>query len=232
MNDKKRECEKHPAYGMVSFNRVSHSTGSSNRLFGSSIDDHHTSIMLEIKEASVRHDLARDWFFPEKALIQVELSQIQFAELLTTMNAGSGIPCTIRWLRDKGFLPQLEASRLEVDKIREEFEGEIGDLVADMRKAFKDVSKLFEKQSVSKSDRRKALDIIEAAIRLMEDSAPFTVDQFNKAAEKVVTSAKAEVDGFVTHVVQKTGLEALAKKRLIQDSTIHGDTKKIGGSDV
>lgn len=83
---------------------------------------------------------------------------------------------------------------------------------------------------MSKGDRRKALDIIEDAIKLMEDSAPFVVDQFNKAAAKVVTSAKAEVDGFVTHVVQKTGLEALAKKKLIQDSTIHG--KKIGGPDV
>lgn len=127
--------QKHPAYGMVSFSRVTHSGGAhgaNNRLFGSSIDDHHTSIMLEIKEASVRHDLSRDWFFPDNTLIKVELSQVQFAELLTTMNAGSGIPCTIRWLRDKGYLPLLKASRLEVDKIREEFEGEVGDLVTDM----------------------------------------------------------------------------------------------------
>ncbi|MCK4824456.1 hypothetical protein KA005_52380, partial [bacterium] len=169
--------EKHPAYGLVSFSRVTHS-GGANRLFGSSLDDHHTSITLEIKRASVRHDLSQDWFFPEQTMIKVELSQLQFAELLTTMNAGSGIPCTIRWVNDKGYLPRLKESRLEVDKIREEFEGDVSDLVTDMHKAFKEVNKLFlNKQSVSKGDRKKALDIIEDAIKLMENSAPFVVEQ-------------------------------------------------------
>ena len=49
-------------------------------------------------------------------------------------------------------------------------------------------------------------DVVEQRI-----PAPFIINQFRRSADKVVTSAKADVEAFAMHVLQRAGMAALAK---------------------
>ena len=83
--------KKHPSYGMLSFHRVH---GAATPLFGSSVQ-HRDTIRLTLKEGEVKRSLNTDWYFGGKQLFEVEMSLSQFAELITSLNMGDGIPVTI-----------------------------------------------------------------------------------------------------------------------------------------
>jgi hypothetical protein len=89
--------KKHPSFGMVSFSRC---YGTNRRLFQSHVKNM-TTVRLRIKQASVKHSLHQDHTYGEESLIEVELSPAQFAELLTSMNVGDGVPCTINYVNEK-----------------------------------------------------------------------------------------------------------------------------------
>jgi hypothetical protein len=53
----------------------------------------------------------------------------------------------------------------------------------------------------------------------VSDAMPFYLDQFDEAATRVASQAKAEVDAFITTAVMNTGLQALKDKapELLED---------------
>lgn len=85
----------HPSFGMLSFSRAH---GGHSNLFGSSIQ-HRDTIHMVLKEGTVSRDLNEDWYFGGPEIVEVEMSQSQFAELITSMNMGSGVPCTIKFIK-------------------------------------------------------------------------------------------------------------------------------------
>ena len=203
---------KHPSYGTVQFVRI---CGSAGRLFGSSIGSHSSTILLEIREADRTHDLSRDRIMGHDIIIQVELSQAQFAEVLTTMNQGTGIPCTIR-RRDGKFVEDPPDDLLEVAHVREDFTGELKELTAYVKQEMEELEKILAKATIAKKTKEKIMWVLGKTLQEVEANWPFVLKQFNKATEKVVTAAKAEVDAFVTHVVQQTGLKQLEKMKLLE----------------
>ena len=76
---------------------------------------------------------------------------------------------------------------------------------------------ILDKKSINKSDRSNLLALIQTAKRFLIDSAPFAVQSFSEAKEKVVSSAKAEIDAFMTHAVQSAGIKALKEKEVIAE---------------
>ena len=116
--------QKHPAYGLVQFSRQH---GGSKKLFGSQIRSD-TTIALRIFEGEVQHELSYDRYSHAKnrPIIEVVLSAAQFAELLTTMNMGSGVPCTIEYRDGKDVPPIPETDKAEAQKIHEGFQRKTG----------------------------------------------------------------------------------------------------------
>jgi len=99
--DSEFEPKNHPSYGTVMFTRT-HCGGGREKLFGSAITNHFTTVKLTIREAELRHKYHEDRIWGDRKIIEVELSAAQFVELLTTMNVGTGTPCTIRFRQDVG----------------------------------------------------------------------------------------------------------------------------------
>ena len=99
-----KNSEKNPAYGMLAFHRV---TGGDPNLFGSSVS-HNQKIMLTLKEGSISRELNTDWYSGGKTLFEVEMSYTQFAELISAMNVGDGIPVTIRYTNEKGRIDGID----------------------------------------------------------------------------------------------------------------------------
>jgi len=207
--DNRKEFD-HESYGMIGFSRIT-STGGS-RLFGSSLENHYTTVRMRICQATRIHDLGRDWYHGGKELIEVELSAAQFAELLTTMNVGSGVPCTIRHVGgDRMDDPPNELH--EVEEVREGFREDAERLGREMRAMVKKAEEMLKsKTPPNKSQREEILHDLQMFVQHVEKNMPFMASQFQEATEKMVTEAKTEVDAFITHNVVTEGLRSLAEK--------------------
>ena len=81
----------HPSYGSLSINRT---TGQAN-LFNSEINHQHF-ISLEISRSEVIEDDTDYRCWPIKSIIQIWMSEVQFARAITSFGSGSGTPCTLK----------------------------------------------------------------------------------------------------------------------------------------
>ena len=205
-----RTVERHPAFGQASFSRRQ---GHPGKLYGSNLEDHHTHVALEIKRSELVHDLSHDWFFPGDLLIEVNFSAAQFAELITTLNVGSGVPCTIRAVKGEGYVPAIpEEVRTESERIEESFKQKLKERVGKLREYEQSISEILSKKSIGKKDREQIKNLVYQARRFFVDSAPFAVSSLYEAKEKVVTSAKAEIEAFLTNAIVTAGIKTLKGK--------------------
>jgi len=91
------EITEHPSFALMQFVRVQ---GGDNILFGSSIK-HDNRIMLRINRSEHCRNFHKFSYYPKEKYIEVEMSESQFAEAITSMNMGTGVPVTLRSLNGK-----------------------------------------------------------------------------------------------------------------------------------
>jgi hypothetical protein len=200
--------ETHPSYGMIGFSRTQ--GGGKRRLFGSAIRDHHTTIRMRVSRGEVQHDLSRDWYYGEsQSMIEVELSAHQFAELLTSMNVGSGVPCTIRSINNKR-IEDPPFREVEVEQISIAFQKNLQEKTTNLVKYLREMQQKLAGPGPIKATEKKEFAAVLARIQQeFQSNIPFAVTSYEEAADKIKSSAKAEVDAFLTQVVQKAGLKTL-----------------------
>jgi len=206
--------ESHPAYGIASFSRVSWS-GSGTRLYGSSLPRHGTTIRLRIHRSERSTDLHHDHFFERDRIIEVEFSPVQFAELLTSMNFGNGVPCTIRWDEVNAHTPDIpDDEETLIERVNEDWSKELAGLREAADALAKRADESLTKSPVPAQERKDLLHDIKMLAQKVRSNFPFLMESFGRAASQVVAAAKAEVDATVTHAIQATGLKELEHLRL------------------
>lgn len=209
-NPPKPTIHEHPSYAMVGLSRTMNGRGVA--LFGSALDDHHSTMRLRICRAVREHDLHQDRYFGREQIIEIEMSAAQFVEMITTPNQGDGVPCTLRRLKGAGEIPDVPTEATEVNRVKENFADDLQDMVKVMKERRADIEKLTGKLTAkAQQEIRIALDVI---IQQMTSNIPFVLDQFNEASTRVVTAAKHEIEAFTTTVLRSAGMEALAEGRL------------------
>lgn len=201
--------DKHPSFGMARFTRCQ---GSPGRLFGSSLERHYSFIKLTVTEAECIHSLGHDRFHAGRILVQVDLSPAQFAELLTTMNVGDGAPCTLRYVAGKRIDPPPEETKLEAEKVRDSFKASLTSLVNTIEADRGELKTMLAKKSLTVDDRQRIEWMLGRVHQAVKANVPFMLDQFEEAADRIVTHAKAEVDAFATHAVMAAGVKAIAAR--------------------
>lgn len=210
-NPPKPEKHEHPSYGMLSIGRTMGTHA--KRLFGSSLKSHHGTIRLTVSPGYMQHELNHDWYHSTAATIfEIELSAAQFAEAITSINSGS-TPCTIRVQNGKDVEdpPDLET---EVERVKNRFGDDLKDMIQVMKERRREIEKLTDKLSdKAKKQLKIELDVM---VQQLTANTPYVLEQFDKATEKVVTSAKTEIESFAMHVLHAAGLEALADGRMPQ----------------
>ena len=209
--DDKFERE-HPSYGLIRISRVTGGPGAKS-LFGSPLAHHYGTIRLSIGSAKWIHDLHHDRYHGDfrGEHIEIEMSAAQFADMITSLNMGSGTPCTIRDLMGVTVPPPPDHAT-EAEHIRDNFEGSLDKYKATARKYRGKIEELTSKLSTKARDEvRVAIDVIEDQLAA---NVPFVVKQFQEATTRITSAAKAEVDAFVTGVVRAAGLEAIAGGKL------------------
>ena len=93
----KRTTYSHPAFGQIGVSRVQ---GGNGTLYGSDFR-HHGYVVVRIAHSTMQRDLSRDWYHAGKQIIEVALSESQWATMVSSLNMGEGVPCTIESLHGK-----------------------------------------------------------------------------------------------------------------------------------
>ena len=205
--------EKHESYGMIEMSRTTSSRG--ENLFGSSIK-HQNTIRVRISPAEVDRHLNQDWFHNlGHPYIEVEMSQSQFAEAITSMNT-TGTPCTIRRLNGKGIADCPQVSKRQI--FEEEFTKDMENLAKKLETLTKESKEILSKKSITKGDRETILSQINMLNQEIRSNIPFIGSQFNEQMDKTIAESKGEVEAFVLNKIHSLGLEKL--KELQDDKKI------------
>jgi ElaB/YqjD/DUF883 family membrane-anchored ribosome-binding protein len=205
MDDK--TIDKHESYGLIGISRQTSSLAVP--LFGSSIK-HNNIISICIRHAKVERKYHQEWFFSDsrQPIVEINLSPSQFAEMITTMNIGDGVPCTIRYVEGK------EMERPPYSGMNETFNKElvqdVDHCLTELKELEKQATELLEKKGQLKvSERKELLDRLKMLIQHIFSNMPFLHKQYTRAMNKTVTTAKAEIEAFYTNAVIKVGKNAL-----------------------
>jgi hypothetical protein len=199
--------EVHPAFGMISASRVSigGGPGAGAVLFQSDIK-HGNTIRIQVSRASRKRDLNHDWVHADnRDLIEVELSEAQWASFVSSMNT-SGVPCTIRRTETDWQIPQLPYQPRLAESM-----GEVKDAAVQafggIRKAMAEYEKAIEDKAGAKIIKEK-LRILHFAVENSGANMHYAAKTLVEHTENVVQRARADIEAMVNQVVEQRGLTA------------------------
>ena len=200
----------HPAYGIASFHRV---CGNVGNLFGSSVDCNHY-VELEISSGVEIDNGSYHSYLPTgKPHIRVAFSPAQFAELLTSMNVGSGVPCTIKNIAGEriDMIPD-EIHVNELDRQKDNFKKEMKELSESLHNAQNRIKELLSLPRLTKEQKDELRNVLYKGIQDIDSNIPFYMEMFDEATDNIVQEAKAEIDATVHNCVLNAGIKALGEE--------------------
>lgn len=198
----------HPAFGTISFSRV---TGGDATLFGSSIK-HNDRIALRIHHAKQDRGLSQNWHMPTEKIVEVEMSYSQFTECISSMNQASGVPCTIQYTEKDGTIPAIE----ENVSVRNQFLKEFHDHLETAMKTVQDQideiqSALDNKKNLGVNDKKDLISSLNSVKMNIGCNLDYVAAQFNEQMDKTVTEAKGEVEAFCQNKIMAVAQNALVE---------------------
>lgn len=204
--------ETHPSYGLLQISRVS---GRQDSLFGSSLQ-HSNFITLRINKGSRYHDKFGDNYFEDGNYMEVEMSNVQFAEAITSLNVGSGVPCTIRYSNQGDLEPGYQPSAVidnQKKRLLNDSANRLKETAQKLQEMSDGVDEILNKNgAIGKGDRKALHNMMGLFIQEIGGNLPFLQQQMSKSIDKTVVQAKGEIESFITNAVINTGLEALRKQ--------------------
>jgi len=199
--------EEHPAWGFISASRIS--VTPAQTLFDSEIA-HRTVIRVEIGRMDRKRDLKRDWLHPRGTLIEVDMSEAQWASFVSSMNT-QGVPCTLRRTESDPNVPGLEfAPRLAISA--KEAREAAHEAFSQIEEAFAALEALDSKAGVKA--KREAMSRLRSAIANAPSNVEFAAKSLTEHTENVVQKARADIEAMVEVHARQIGIDP-ADVRLI-----------------
>lgn len=192
--DRQESITTHPAFAQIQANRVSGQAA----LYGSDFL-HHNYIVIRIRKSELRRDLSTDWFFDsvQGELIEVALSEAQWATFVSSLNAGGGVPCTLQHV-DRVPVPGLP----DPEARTEQFARELRRTQARAREELTALAEAIAATGLSTKKQQELLRRVEAAGRHMGANTEFVAQCFGEHMEDTVEKAKMEVSAYAMAVLQ------------------------------
>ena len=210
MNNNAKERISHPSFGMLRFSRVN---GRSPYFFGSELPQDHF-VTMEVLPGEVEKELTRDWYYAKnRPIISVRMTSNQFAEVITSLNIGSGVPVTIEY-KDGVKVEQME-NKPETSKefTHRKFQDRMKEFAQTLNGYKKTSEEIIKKKTLSKEDQSKLNNIISHAIQEISSNIPFFLECFQENMDKVVLEAKTEVESAILHKITTLGLAQLHEEQ-------------------
>jgi hypothetical protein len=190
----------HPAFGQIG---LIQRTGA-QVLYGSDFI-HRDTVALRIVTSEVKRDLSHDWYHGGKTITEVEMSQAQFASLISSWNRGDGVPCTIT-VREGKSVPEIP----EPVRRHEQFDREV------MHRLEKAETKLTALIDTIKDDKRIPKGVRDELwsefLKIRNNLSPNVTHvgkSFAEHVERTTEHAKVEIEAHIAHAVQRLGLASL-----------------------
>jgi hypothetical protein len=194
----------HPSFGMIKVGRVS---GAGRRLFGSDVKVD-SLISLQISGASVRQDLGTEWYASENEIIQVYLTPVQYAEMISSPDT-SGVPCTIRFSEKLGqIVPRTIDTATEY--VQSHIEKQVAELKENVSTASKDLMELLAKKGAFTKDDKKAVeDLFKKTLGDVTSGIPHYEKELYEKIERAKMEAKNQIESHISHAINNAGVAAL-----------------------
>jgi hypothetical protein len=214
--------QEHESFGMLQFSRLSSNKGQS--LFGSSIE-HSNTIALRLHKGTVERGLNTDWYYAGRELFEVEMSQTQFAEAISSMNQGSGVPVTIKRLNGKRIEPCPFTNK------RQQFEQEFEQRMKKMADGFDEMTARAEEilsagKAPTKAEKQEIMNTLFKVKQELGSNIPYVNSCFNEQMDRTVMEAKGEVEALVQNTLNRLGLESLEQLTGLQPPDRRRDVMK------
>lgn len=199
--------QKHPSYGIIQISRVS---GGSQHFFGTPINQTNY-FALRIYEGEKTINGSGEEVFDQSQRIpftEIKLTAHQFSEMITTMNIGNGVPCTIsnrEYKKVEGCPPQESP----LDAVLDNSLNGIANSKEKMDEWLDEINQIMSKSSITKKDREHIAKLTSIISGRLKSDAEFYKEMIMEVGEKVVHNAKTEIDALITSKVFQFGLDSL-----------------------
>lgn len=215
INTMEQERNTHPSFGQISFSRT---TSGNTNFYGSELPQYYY-ITMEVHQSEIIRELTQDRYYAHGIpLIKVRMSSGQFSEMITSMNMGSGVPCTIERLQGKKVedLPMQESRK---EFVHRKFEDRMKMFADTIRERQQKAKELVKKKTLSKQDVHELSHHLEWLTGEVERNIPFFAKCFQETMDEVVFEAKTEVENAIQHKINVLGLTELNnQKNLLKDA--------------
>jgi hypothetical protein len=196
-----RIVERHPSFAIIGASRVH---GGNGLLFGSDFR-HNDYITIHVKPAEYHRHLSNDWYHGKaQDLIEVNLSEAQWATFISTLNNGQGVPCTLTAFDSKD-VPGIAA---KPDR-QEQFTLEMSETFGDAIKRIGDIVEAINASSLSQKKKDEIISYAKRAVQEITKNTHFVTEQFGEHIENTVEKAKIEISAYMTGAIARAGLKAL-----------------------
>lgn len=188
-------AERHPGWAMIGVGR---SQGTGSALFDSDVKHSH-KIHITVSRASRQRHLNRDWIQPREEIVEIEMTEAQWASFVSSMNT-SPVPATLTFDRSQEnpivpgvpFEPRLAESLKEVRD--------------SAKKAVEEVTAAFDAYQEKKNAAN--LRALKFAIANLPANMEFAATSLSGHAENVVQRAKADIEAHAMAEAQRLGIAA------------------------
>jgi hypothetical protein len=198
----------HESFGMVGISRVQGQTN----LVGMDFPVQ-SFITLKIHEARLERNLSRNWWFAGKLIAEIHMSETQFASMIMSPNQGSGVPCTLDYVREGPGKNVADPPKhmIDIEGLKSEVSAQAEEARVALNALQDKLSAMANGGSVSKAAVRDAQGLLQAAMQHAGSNLKFREEQGVQAIQKAAEKAKMEVAAYADVLLHKSGLAALAQ---------------------
>ena len=173
----------HPAFGVISVSKMSGNT----RLFDSEFS-HQNFITMRVKPAYVDRHLSRDWIHSRDPIVEVSMSEHQWARMLSSIGVGEGVPCTLQRI-GKEMMPAIPKLDTGTDKHVKEMLGHLDSMQEEVHA----LKSAIAETKMTKTAMKGLLSRVERIRMVASSNLKFVANSFSEHIEETVEAAKTEV---------------------------------------
>ncbi len=205
MNTEKRI--EHPAFGMIGISNVS----GTSVLAGSAVRHQHF-VSLTVSAAVKYQDEYTESFHATDRICEINLSHSQLAEMLFSANHGSGVPCTLRWVRGDTHIRPEPPFESPLKRGTDDLRSLLNQTLGRAKELAKEAEHLIETGVPRKADREKLAFLAMKIAQDIESNLPYAGECVDEKMEKTIAHAKSEVESFVNMKFMSLGIDAAHQK--------------------
>jgi len=226
-----KQKETHPAYAQLSFSRINSSKNDNNTLYGSAIR-HQTIISMKVyKSEKYYSNYTENYFGYGVPYIEVEMSQAQFSEAITSMNIGSGVPVTLRSIRGE-VIPHCTELTIQ-EKTQRDLTNVLKTFANSLVSYKQTINSILDKKGpLTQTEKTNIKGVYSQLFTEISSNIPFLNECMQEALDKNTAAAKADVEAFFLHAITKLGMDAIQNNTdVLNELTQDMDLRLISNND-